>query len=672
MNQKIVSKVLSGVLLCTVLTYTMPVLAYTKEETVYSKVDTSGKQYETIVTTHLQNEEKEKVLKDMSDLLNIKNISGDETFSQDGNTVVWNANGEDIYYQGESQKELPVTFKISYTLDGKEIESKDLAGKSGKVVIKIEYTNHEEHKVTVNGKQDTLYTPFVVVCGTVIENDKARNIEINSGKVIDDGSKSIIMGLSLPGMQESLDISKNTLEIPSTIEISMDVTDFELGNIITYMTPKIIEESDVELFDNLDEIYSKVSELQTASNKLVDGSKTLKKGAETYTEKSQEFNSAMKQIASGTGTIASSYDKIDEGISSVNSGSSNLQVGAEKLNNGIGELSSSLKDLPQGITKLYEGSNNLYEGVNSKNGLVSGVNSLEKKLTDTTTEAITKLSENIATLKTEIGKLQAEEVEISNQITTLKELKQNLPTDDDKATLQNTIDELSARETNVSNRIKDLNTQINKNLEEINKLKPTEESTKQLKALNDGLDAISTGTKELKNNLAVLNQAAGQLPSAMKQISDGSKQLADGSKTLSAGAKTLNKGSNALKTGIQSLDTNTKKLLDANNQLIDGASTISEGVSTLAEGISQFNQEGISTICNYINGDVKDITARLEKLQELSNEYNHFTMAENGVEGSAKFIVMIDSIKKEEENKQEAIIDNNVNEQKNKEEAENK
>lgn len=672
MNHKIVSKITSGVLLCTILAYTMPVLAYTKEETIYSKVDTNGKQYETIVTTHLQNEEKEKVLKDISDLLNIKNISGDETFSQDGNTVVWNADGEDIYYQGESKEELPVTFEISYTLDGKEIEAKDLAGKSGKVVIKIEYTNHETHKVTVNGKQDTLYTPFVVVCGTVIENDKARNIEINSGKIIDDGSKSIIMGLSLPGMQESLDISKDTLEIPSTIEISMDVTDFELGNIITYMTPKIIEESDVELFDNLDEIYSKVSELQTASNKLVDGSKTLKKGAETYTEKSQEFNSAMKQIANGTGTIASSYNQIDEGISGVNSGSSSLQVGAEKLNSGIGELSSNLKDLPQGVTKLYEGSNKLYEGISSKNGLVSGVNSLENKLTDTTTEAITKLSENIATLKTEIGKLEEEEKEITNQITTLTELKQNLSTEDDKVILKNTIDKLTARKTNISSRKSSLNTQINENLAKINKLTPTEESKKQLKALNDGLNAISDGTEELKDNLAVLNEVAKQLPSAMKQISDGSKELSDGSKKLSEGAASLNKGSKALKTGIQSLNTNTQKLTEANNQLTDGASTISEGVSTLAEGISQFNQEGIGTICNYINGDVKDITTRLEKLQELSDKYNHFTMSEDGVDGSAKFIVMIDSIKKEEENKQEAIIDNSVNEQQNKEEAENK
>lgn len=41
-KSKIISKAVSGVLLCTMVAYTSPILAYTKEETVYSKVDTSG------------------------------------------------------------------------------------------------------------------------------------------------------------------------------------------------------------------------------------------------------------------------------------------------------------------------------------------------------------------------------------------------------------------------------------------------------------------------------------------------------------------------------------------------------------------------------------------------------------------------------------------------------
>lgn len=297
MNNKIISKITSGALLITVFAYTTPVLAYTKDETVYSKINTNGEQYTTIVNDHIKNEKEEKIINDISDLLNIENTNGDEELQKEGNNLVWDANGSDIYYQGETQKELPIECKVTYTLDGKEIMAKDLAGKSGKVKVTIEYINKDEHTVKINGKNETMYTPFVVICGTIIKNENNKNIEITNGKVIDDGTKTTVIGISIPGLQESLGISKQKIDVPNKVEINMESTDFELNNIVTYVTPKVIEDSDLKIFDEIDEIYSKVNTLQSSSQQLEDGANTLKQGTDTYNQKSQEFNTAMKQIS---------------------------------------------------------------------------------------------------------------------------------------------------------------------------------------------------------------------------------------------------------------------------------------------------------------------------------------------------------------------------------------
>lgn len=609
-------KIISGALLCTMLAYTTPVLAFTKDETVYSKTDANGNAYSTIVSDHITNENQDKMINDISDLLNIKNVNGNEEFSQDGNNLVWNADGSDIYYQGESQKDLPIECNIKYELDGKEITAQELAGKSGKVKITIEYKNKDAHTVNINGRNETLYTPFVVVCGTILDNEHHRNIEITNGKVIDDGSKTTVLGISLPGMQESLNIKKDKLDIPDTIEIIMDSTDFESSNIVTYVTPKIIEEDDLDIFNKLDGIYSQVNTLQSSSKQIEDGANNLKTGVDTYKEKSQEFNSAMTQIAQGTGTINSNYNKIDEGINTLNAGSKNLKNGAEQLNNGINQLSSSVSNLPQGIEALYQGSANLNAGIT---GVASGVNTLKDNLTKTTTTSITELTKNNAVLQKTIEALGEEQPEL---VATLKAQKAE-------------------------------NEQI------IKALTPTEETNTKMQSLSNGLNAVTAGSQSLKENLGNLNTAVGQLPEAINKITAGSNALEEGTKTLQTGASNLNNGSKALKNGISSLDTNTQKLAEANNQLTEGTTTISDGVTTLTEGIAKFNREGIDKICNYINGDLKDITNRLEKLQELSQEYNNFTMLNNGDKGNVKFIMIMDSIKKEEENKQEIIINDN-------------
>ena len=313
-NNKVISKVISGALLCSMVGYTFPVFAYTKDETVYSKMDSNGKNYKTIVSTHIKNTENADLINDLSDLLNVKNTSGDETYTQDGNKFVWNANKNDIYYQGESSKELPIECNVKYELDGKELSASEIAGKSGKVKITLQYTNKEERTVDINGKKVKMYVPFVVVAGTIIENENARNIEVSSGKVVDDGSKTVVVGMAMPGLQESLVLSDDEVEIPSNVEITMDATNFETSSIMSYVTPKVLEEDDLKVFDNLDEIYGQVNTLQTSMNQIQDGANTLKDGTTQLATGANTLKDGVTTAYNGAQTISSEVTKSTQSL----------------------------------------------------------------------------------------------------------------------------------------------------------------------------------------------------------------------------------------------------------------------------------------------------------------------------------------------------------------------
>lgn len=665
MNNKVISKIVSGTLLCSMVGYTLPVFAYTKDETVYSKLDASGSNYKTIVSTHIENTENEELIKDLSDLLNVKNTSGDETFTQDGSTFTWNANKNDIYYQGESQKDLPIECKVKYELDGKELSANEIAGKSGKVKITLQYTNKEERTVTVNGKKVKMYVPFVVVAGTIVKNENNQNITISNGKVIDDGTKTTVIGMAMPGLQESLGVSADEVEIPSNIEITMDATDFETNGIFSYVTPKVLEEEDINAFDKLDEIYAQVNTLQSSMNQIQEGANTLKDGAETYSEKSQEFNNAMNQVSEGVSSVNSNYSQIDTGITTINQGSTSLKNGAEQLNAGIGELSSQLTSMPDSIEALYAGSTQVLNGLNDTQangkttpGLVTGLNTIVESLQTSNEGLNTALESLSATSQGTIDALTA-----NNK--TLKAVQQALGATEEakaanKTMIENLEKQIKANETIIAkyNQYK-----VGADTQKQELAKKVSSSKESLTTVTKGMTTLRNAMTQVNAGLGQLNTASKKLPDALNQLSAGSKSLVSGTKTLSAGANKLSKGSTALKSGIQTLDTSTQQLTTANGQLTEGAKTLSDGATTLAEGIQTFNEQGIKKICNYINGDLRDIAERTEKLTELSKEYNNFTMLNDGNEGEVKFIMIIDAVKKQEESeqgKEDAVLNTSV------------
>ncbi len=636
MNKNIISKITSVTLLGTMCLYTAPVFAFTKDETVYSKLNSNGESYNTIVSDHIKNTGNEKLINDISDLLNIKNLKSDENPTQDGNKLVWNANESDIYYQGEAQKELPIECKVSYELDGKEISASELAGKSGKVKIKIEYINKDAHTVNIQGRNETMYTPFVVVCGTILDNNHHRNITISNGKAIDDGSKTTVIGISMPGLKESLKINSNKIEIPDTVEIEMDSSDFELSNIVTYVTPKVIEKEDLNIFNNLDEIYNKVNTLQSSSRQIEDGANALKDG-------SNELNNGA--------------NKLSQGVLAAYNGANTIKT----------EVSKSTKALKEDTSEAID---------NNTLGAIEAQAKSLATLTDAQKAAIQSQAESsVSSMFT-----QSYEAQIANQAKQMVAQGFNEATiranaeamiDYQAATIKmqadNQMDTMVASLASLGISIPDA---------VVVNLKLNAENNAMASAKKIAGDTAVATAKKTAEETAAQTAVATAKDTAIKTAKQVSVATAQETATTTAGktSKTVARqvGNQAkqqftnqvvdqmgtLGNGLSELTNGLSQLNEGSATLANGTNTLSGGVTTLAEGISKFNSEGIDKICNYINGDVKNITTRLEKLQELANKYNNFTMLNNGDKGTVKFIMIMDSIKKKEETKQDIITEN--------------
>ena len=326
-----------------------------KEETVYVNADATGNSDEVTVSDWLKNSGSVSGnLTDESILKEIKNVKGDETFTENGDQLTWNTAGEDIYYQGTTDKELPVSVKLTYFLDGKEVKPDELKGKSGHLKIQVQYTNNEKKTVTVDGKEEEVYTPFVMMTGMILPNETFSNVTIDNGKVISDGSRNIVVGFGMPGLKDSLDLDEETTKeaedkgvtIPENFEMEADVTDFTMSSTFTVALTDLLDDMDMDNIIDVDSLKDSLNELEDAALELVSGSGTLADGAST----------------------------LADGVSSNTAGADELNAGIQKYLGSNGELNGSVTEYVNGVGKVVKGVKDYTSGTNAlANGVTSYV-----------------------------------------------------------------------------------------------------------------------------------------------------------------------------------------------------------------------------------------------------------------------------------------------------------
>ncbi len=320
-----------------------------KDETVYVLTGADGSVKKIIVSDWLKNELGSASVADKSDLSDIENVKGDESYTINGdNMTVWDAQGNDIYYQGNIQKELPVGLSVRYYLDGKSVSPEELKGKSGKVTIRFDYENRQYETVQINGVNQRIYVPFAMLTGMILDNDTFQNVQITNGKLVNDGDRTVVVGLAFPGLQENLNLSRDDLSIPDSVEITADVTNFSLGMTVTLACNDLFSQlGDVDL-TSLDST-SALEQLTGAMDQLLSGSSSLYEGLSTLLDKSGELVSGVEELAQGAAAIKSGADSVDDGAAQLKAGLANLSSGlntlsanSEALNSGAKQVFNSL------------------------------------------------------------------------------------------------------------------------------------------------------------------------------------------------------------------------------------------------------------------------------------------------------------------------------------------
>ena len=470
MKKNKIKKVIATSLVLSFLFTPISTFALSKEETVYGKLNSDGSIKTLLVNEHLINDNNKDILEDLNDLENIININGDNTFSINNNLLTWNANGSDIFYQGTSKKDLPINLNITYKLDGKDITLDDLIGKKGSVEINIKYTNNSKNIVKVNGKNETLYTPFVVATVTNIPCNNNSNVNVTNGRVIDNGVGYSIIGLSSPGLYESLNIEE--LKNLDNITISFDTEKFELSSIYTVVTPKVIESSDLDFISKINTLYSSVDKLQTSINQIANGSSLISENMNTVLEK-------LEQIKNGAVSI-------DDGLKQILSELNNAKTTLEN-NSSTDELAKM------------------------------------KQLISVNTDTINKLKTSIDTVTTVYNKYHLDQVSYENMNTFVSSL--GLPQEQ----ITVVVSQLTSAKYNYENMLDTNNNLItlltNNNTALTKSLETFESTSKQINtlitSLNKYLGQLETGASNLSDGTSKLKEGVSTLNSKMSELNDG-------------------------------------------------------------------------------------------------------------------------------------------------------
>ena len=382
MNLNHTVKVVGSVLLSAVMAGSMmPVTVFAqsndenpteKTETVYSVLNSDGSISDTIVSSWLHDEDGINNIKETLNLKDVKNIKSNEKPSKDGNTYTWNAKGNDVYYEGTATKQLPVSVKIRYELDGQEMSAKDMEGKSGHLKLTISFTNNYSEVKNINGKSIVIHPSYLAGGMLNMSTGNFTNVKCESGKIVNDGTNEMLAFANIPGLNETLksaglDKVNNQLGISDDVTVEADVNNFDLGSIMVGMTNEIDLDQELGDIGSVSELTDGIDQLIEADDQLIDGSKQLYDGTTQLKEQAAPLVGSSDQVRQ----LSSGAIQLNDGVKALQTGISQYTAGASAINEGVNQLYA----IPQGAAQISEGITTY-----KTQSLVSGIDDLSAGL----------------------------------------------------------------------------------------------------------------------------------------------------------------------------------------------------------------------------------------------------------------------------------------------------
>ena len=628
-----------------------------KNETTYTSMDADGNIIESVVTEQLANNGKHDNISDYSTLKNIENTSGHEKFSKNGNNIIWDANGKSIKYKGTPTSGLPVNVKITYYLNDKKMTAKEIAGKSGNVTIRFDYTVNQSD--IVNGK--LIKHPYTIASGVVLSDDNFSDITVSNGKALDDGNKTVVMGVAFPNMNENLGISRTNLDIPNSVVINAHTEKFEIDGTYTAAMSGIAN----DLNGNISGVKGKAAKLENslmklgqASNKLEQGSKDLKSGVDELANGTAKLKSGSSEVLSGANSLNSALQQLTANSASLRNGAA--QVERQIFANATTQLQDQLGDdtivlSPSTYAKVLAGISDgaiaKAEGKMRSSLSTAGVSdtitqnniislAYNKMMADGKSEAT---AAEVAQYIQQAGVTAKEAQKAAGYINQYKNaavitLKTAGYTDEQLAsgTGQQTI-MLTAVEMGLTSGSTNMATL---QAQEANATKLLI-SAKEYEIASQG---ASDNVKKL-SAIAVGKDVPAKLKSLKEQL-DALEMFIAGVKQYTAGVDAAAAGSSKLVSGLEHLNSGITKLDDGSNK-------VDAGATQLAAGMTQLNEQGIQKFISTLNkADIGKITSRLEATIIASKQEVFVGGKDSNMTGESRLIFKSGEVKVSNGNKE--------------------
>lgn len=618
MNLNHTVKVVGSVLLSAVMAGSMmPVTVFAqsndenpteKTETVYSVLNSDGSISDTIVSSWLHDEDGINNIKETLNLTDVKNIKSNEKPSKDGNTYTWNAKGNDVYYEGTATKQLPVSVKIRYELDGQEMSAKDMEGKSGHLKLTVSFTNNYSEVKNINGKSIVIHPSYLAGGMLNMSTGKFSNVKCESGKIVNDGTNEMLAFANIPGLNETLksaglDKVNNQLGISDDVTVEADVNDFDLGSIMVGMTNEIDLASELGEIGSVSELTDGIDQLMEADNQLIDGSKQLYDGTTQLKEQAAPLTGSSDQVRQ----LSSGAIQLNDGVKALQTGISQYTAGASAINEGVNQLygipqnvgliQSAVTTSTEEQASLVDGSQAVADGLGQLLDKLNGANvtASVKEMNGLLTESKTDLEGMAKTLGEDKTTLEGVQTDLTNASIKLSGL----------ATLKDDLDKLGQK-------IITKETQNNTAIADYNTKKDT---------VNGEIETIKNSMKsEIDTSITTLSKAKQALYDAGRNEEVTSIQ----NQIDALNAEKTNVDAISTIEGLSELQTLTEEFNTLNDTLVTVQSTVSEMSTLVSKSINNLEdlatdvQAALTTI-DTLSQTLSGSTKKVEDMQTMLN-----------------------------------------------------
>lgn len=616
-----------------------------KTETVYSVLNSDGSISDTIVSSWLHDEDGINNIKETLNLTDVKNIKSNEKPSKDGNTYTWNAKGNDVYYEGTGTKQLPVSVKLRYELDGQEMSAKDMEGKSGHLKLTISFTNNYSEVKNINGKSIVIHPSYLAGGMLNMSTGNFTNVKCESGKIVNDGTNEMLAFANIPGLNETLksaglDKVNNQLGISDDVTVEADVNNFDLGSIMVGMTNEIDLASELGEIGSVSELTDGIDQLIEADDQLIDGSKQLYDGTTQLKEQAAPLTGSSDQVRQ----LSAGAIQLNDGVKALQTGISQYTAGASAINEGVNQLygipqgaaaiSSGMNTKGKSGFSMVEASSTLRKGLDQLNSVAAGISAesyykslmnnvktaqagvtqlQDDVLTPTKTElknlsgVLGKASSSLAGLSTLVGQLSSVEAAIEQDQATVSSNNEKVTANNDKIEsvketknqLQNAISSLKeARDTlkasgteenpvdtsDLDSKIESLENAYNNigNVDDMQKLDDLTKFNEQLKSMPKLLETLKGTIKIVNDDMASANESVGKLEGYLNKASAG---LASMDTLLGDSKDDMEK--------MQAMIPELQRKIDQLDQLANG---VDDGVQSVNENIGKLSSQSQAAV----------------------------------------------------------------------------